>query len=147
MADTRTKHQRSRIMQSVGTEGTGPELTVRRLLHRQGYRYKLNAKHLPGSPDIVFPARKKVIFVNGCFWHSHGCATGQAPKSRLDYWLPKLQCNIERDERKKRELEAEGWSVLTVWQCEIKAADNLLARMVEFLQKSLPLAAESAGGS
>src|ERR1035438_3891223 len=111
MADTRTPEQRRRIMQSVGTRDTGPELKVRRLLFSLGYRYRLNAKKLPGRPDIVFPGRMKAIFVHGCFWHGHGCRKGRAPKSRIEYWKPKLKNNRRRDLAQSRALKTLGWSV------------------------------------
>lgn len=133
MADTRTPEQRRRIMQAVKTRDTGPELIVRRILHRLGYRYRLNAKKLPGRPDIVFPLRKRVIFVHGCFWHGHGCAKGQAPKSRLDYWGPKLKVNRERDAVQLRALADLGWSVLTIWQCETMEREALTAKLTRFL--------------
>jgi DNA mismatch endonuclease, patch repair protein len=131
--DTRSPHQRRRIMQSVGTANTGPEWVVRRLLHSNGYRYRLHVKRLPGKPDIVFPSRKKAIFVHGCFWHGHGCPKGQPPKSRLDYWGPKLEANRARDERNLAELRLSGWRVLVVWQCETKCPDALLARLKTFV--------------
>jgi DNA mismatch endonuclease, patch repair protein len=124
MADTRTSEKRRKIMQSVGVKNTGPELTLRRLLHVLGFRYRLHSKNLPGKPDLVFPKRKKVIFVHGCFWHSHGCKKGQAPKSRLNYWEPKLAANRERDKRNREQLHDLGWSVLTIWACE-KPSDVL----------------------
>ena len=133
MADTRTPEQRRRIMQSVRTQDTGPELTVRRILFRLGYRYRLNAKQLPGRPDIVFPGRKLAIFVHGCFWHGHGCAKGQAPKSRLEYWGPKLRTNRERDAEQLLALENMGWSVLTIWQCEIYDEMALEVNLKHFL--------------
>jgi len=120
-------------MQAVGTEDTGPERVVRRLLHRSGYRYTLHAKHLPGRPDILFPRRKKAIFVNGCFWHCHGCKKGQPPKSRLEYWGPKLKANCERDCIKRAQLEALGWSVMTVWQCETREPASLARRLAAFI--------------
>ncbi len=133
--DTRTPEQRRHIMQSVKSKDTMPELIVRRLLHSEGYRFRLHRKDLPGTPDIVLPGRRKAIFVHGCFWHAHGCAKGRAPKSKLDYWGPKLAQNVERDARKVRELEAAGWQVLTVWGCETadrKALRAELKRFVEF---------------
>src|SRR5688572_30505979 len=116
MADTRTPAQRSRIMASVRTRDTGPEMAVRKILHGLGLRYRLHARELPGQPDIVFRPRKLAIFVHGCFWHGHGCAKGKAPKSRLDYWVPKLAANAARDAANVRDLEQAGWRVLTVWQ-------------------------------
>ena len=133
MADTRTPQQRRHIMQSVGTKNTTPELTLRRVLSGMGYRYRLHAKKLPGRPDIVFPGKKKAIFVNGCFWHLHGCAKGQIPKSRQDYWEPKLRTNRDRDDSNTRKLEALGWSVLVVWQCELRDLSSIMEKVTLFL--------------
>ena len=133
MADTRTPEQRRRIMQAVKTRDTGPELTVRRVLFRLGYRYRLNAKKLPGHPDIVFPGRMRAIFVHGCFWHGHGCAKGLAPKSRLDYWEPKLRANRRRDAAQLLALQNLGWSVLTIWQCETHDEERLASNLKCFL--------------
>jgi len=120
-------------MSSVGTRNTGPELLLRRLLHKAGYRYRLHPKSLPGKPDIAFPSRQKVIFVHGCFWHSHGCSKGMPPKSREEYWAPKLNANKERDERRVRELADLGWSAMIVWQCEMREPARTLERVREFL--------------
>lgn len=120
-------------MQSVKTHDTGPELTVRKLLSSLGYRYRLHAKKLPGRPDIVFPGRKRVIFVHGCFWHSHGCKKGRVPKSRLDYWGPKLKTNKERDAAQVRALRSLDWSVLVVWQCEIDNSEKLRKKLCRFI--------------
>lgn len=133
--DTRTPEQRRRIMQAVGTKDTKPEMIVRRALHAMGYRYRLHRKDLPGKPDIVFPGRKKAIFVHGCFWHWHGCSKGQLPKSQLDYWKPKLEANVARDRAKIEELEESGWRVLVVWQCETRDTDALTTRLVEFVDE------------
>lgn len=122
-------------MQSVGTKNTGPELRVRKVLTEMGYRYRLHRKDLPGSPDIAFIGRRKAIFVHGCFWHGHDCDKGRAPKSRTDYWGPKLAANMERDERKAKELRALGWSILTVWQCETADEARLRERLAKFLGK------------
>jgi DNA mismatch endonuclease (patch repair protein) len=134
MADTRTPEQRRRIMQSVGTQDTGPELTVRRTIFALGYRYRLNAPNLPGRPDIVLPGRRKIIFVHGCFWHWHNCRKGKAPKSRLAYWRPKLQANKARDAAQVKALRKMGWSVLTVWQCQTHNIDSLRRRLLTFLE-------------
>jgi len=134
MADTRTPEQRRRIMQSVGTRDTGPELIVRRIVYGLGHRYRLNVKGLPGRPDIVFPGRMKAIFVHGCFWHGHGCHKGRAPKSRLDYWKPKLKTNKKRDAAQLLALKVLGWSVLTVWQCETTDPKALSSRLSAFLE-------------
>jgi len=134
--DTRNPEQRRRIMQSVKSKDTGPELVVRRLLHATGYRFRLHRKDLPGRPDIVLPRYKKIIFVHGCFWHHHGCPKGQFPKSRLDYWVPKLQENVKRDRTKIEQLESLGWKVLVVWQCETKDVATLTARLQDFVGES-----------
>lgn len=131
--DTRSPEQRRRIMQAVGTKHTAPELTVRRLLHGMGYRYRLHRKDLPGRPDIAFIGRKKAIFVHGCFWHAHDCPKGRAPKSRLDYWQPKRQGNINRDRTNIEHLEARGWKVLIVWQCELTDLDAVAERLQDFV--------------
>lgn len=120
MADTRSKDQRRRIMQSVGTKNTGPEMVVRKALHAMGFRFRLHRKTLPGSPDIVLPKWRTAIFVHGCFWHGHGCAKGQLPKSRLDYWGPKISANQARDRANEERLAELGWTVLTLWQCETR---------------------------
>lgn len=132
--DTRTEEQRRRIMQSVKSKDTGPELIVRRLLHALGYRFRLHRKDLPGRPDIVLPKRRKVIFVHGCFWHWHGCSKGQLPKSRLDYWQPKLEANVKRDRTKREQLESLGWKTLVVWQCETSDMDALRVKLQEFVE-------------
>lgn len=133
MADTRTKEQRSRIMKSVGDRDTGPELAVRRLLHRLGYRFRLQRRDLPGRPDIVFPGRRKAIFIHGCFWHGHGCGKGQLPKSRTEYWIAKIKGNRDRDVRAVSRLEDAGWQTLTIWQCELKKPDNVFLALRNFL--------------
>ncbi len=120
-------------MQAVGTRNTGPEWAVRRILLDLGYRYRLHSKALPGRPDIVMPGRKKAIFVHGCFWHSHGCSKGRPPKSRPEFWGPKLQANRERDVSQVQQIEALGWSVLVIWQCELKDSSALRATIVNFL--------------
>jgi DNA mismatch endonuclease, patch repair protein len=147
MADTRTPEQRHRIMQSVKTRDTGPELLVRRLLHRLGYRYRLNERKLPGRPDIVFPRARKAIFVHGCFWHGHDCRKGHAPKSRLEYWGPKLNANKQRDAVQADRLQELGWSVLTVWQCETTGSpDALRARLSSFIDGSAKLTVTNSCG-
>lgn len=133
MVDTRTPQQRRRIMQAVKSENTAPELIVRRLLHGMGYRYRLHHKDLPGRPDIALIARRRAIFVHGCFWHGHDCRKGRLPKSRLDYWKPKLERNKERDREKAELLESLGWEVLVVWQCETVDLVALTLRLREFV--------------
>lgn len=117
--DYYSKRKRSEIMSRVGQKNTKPELLVRKFLFSQGFRYRVNVKKLPGSPDIVLPKYRAAIFVHGCFWHGHSCRAGHRPQSNTDYWLPKIETNIERDARKIAELEALGWRVFVIWQCEI----------------------------
>lgn len=136
MADTRTPEQRRRIMQSVGTKDTGPELVVRRVLHALGYRFRLHRRDLPGKPDIVLPGRRKVIMVHGCLWHGHNCPKGRLPKSREDYWGPKIAANRRRDVDKEKALRRLGWDVLTVWQCETKNSESLADLLTGFLGPS-----------
>jgi len=134
MVDTRTPDVRRRSMQSEGTKDTGPELTVRRALFERGYRYRLHRKDLPGSPDIVFPSRKKAVFVHGCFWHGHGCQKGRAPKSRTEYWGPKIEANRLRDERNIRQLTDMGWDTLVIWQCDLADLEKTLQHIIFFLE-------------
>ena len=127
--------KRSAIMRAVASKNTKPEMTVRRLLHAMGYRYRLHVKDLPGRPDIVFRSRKKVIFVHGCFWHRHiGCRYATTPKTRVDFWQSKFDANVERDRRNVSDLEKAGWEVMTIWQCELKrGALHLEDRLQSFL--------------
>lgn len=133
LVDTRTPEQRRYIMQSVGQKNTGPELVLRRALHKLGYRFRLHVQKLPGRPDIVFPSRRKVIFVHGCFWHGHNCSKGRLPKSRVDYWMPKIEGNKARDDRVISELKKEGWESLIVWQCEVTRIAQTLDAIIHFL--------------
>ncbi|HDR9240838.1 TPA: DNA mismatch endonuclease Vsr [Burkholderia vietnamiensis] len=127
------KAKRSAIMRSVGSKNTGIELQLRRALHALGYRYRLHVKRLPGSPDLVFPSRRKIVFVHGCFWHGHGCQLGRLPKSNVDFWSQKVVRNQARDASVIDLLEQSGWSVLVVWQCEFRDFDSLVERVVAFL--------------
>lgn len=124
---------RSENMRAIRNKDTLPELTVRSLVHRLGYRFRLHCPDLPGKPDLVFPARRKVIFVHGCFWHSHKCKTGLIPKSNREFWLPKLQRNTARDSKIIEALEQQGWSALVIWQCELKDARSVSLRVKRFL--------------
>ncbi|HVU06825.1 MAG TPA: very short patch repair endonuclease [Candidatus Paceibacterota bacterium] len=135
MADTRTPEQRSRIMRSVGTKNTGPEMIVRRLLHRDGYRFALHRKDLPGSPDIVLPKYRKIVFVHGCFWHGHDCGKGKLPKSRKAYWGAKIAANKARDKKRIAALRRLKWSVAVVWQCQTKTPDKLRTELLRFVGK------------
>ena len=120
-------------MRAVKTKDTGAEMAVRRLLHSLGYRYRLHRRSLPGTPDVVFPSRRAAIFVHGCFWHQHACPRGRHPKTRRDYWVPKLQQNRERDRRHQRRLQEMGWRTLVVWECEITIQTLLVQRIRDFL--------------
>lgn len=132
--DNLSPDERSKIMSRVRATNTRPELRVRKLIFALGYRYRLHAKDLPGRPDIVFRKLGKVIFVHGCFWHRHtSCALARLPKSRLDFWLPKLEGNSKRDEQNKRALQREGWKVLTIWECQLKSSERLGERIRRFL--------------
>jgi DNA mismatch endonuclease, patch repair protein len=120
MPDTLTLDQRRRCMQSIRSHDTEPEMIARRFLHRLGFRYRLHVAALPGKPDIVLPRYRTAIFVHGCFWHHHGCGLSVLPKTRLDYWIPKLASTRKRDLRSNRSLKREGWRVITIWECELK---------------------------
>ena len=133
MADNRTEASRRALMARIGSKNTAPELVVRQLLHAMGYRFRLHRKDLPGTPDIVLPGRRKAIFVHGCFWHAHGCRIGRPPKSKPEFWEPKLARNRARDEEKRQALLQSGWGVLTLWQCEIKERTALAERLRGFL--------------
>jgi DNA mismatch endonuclease (patch repair protein) len=134
LTDRLSPEQRSRNMARIRGKDTTPELVVRRLLHQLGYRYRLHEAKLPGSPDVVFPARRKVIFLHGCFWHRHPrCKYAYTPKSRIDFWMSKFERNVTRDARNQRALEGLGWETLVVWECEIHNLDVLRDRLVNFL--------------
>ena len=128
------RNVRSQIMASVGTKDTCAEMGVRRLVHGMGYRYALHRCDLPGRPDLVFPCRGKVIFVHGCFWHGHQCRYGRLPKSRQEYWEPKIATNKRRDRKQRQELTRQEWRVLVVWQCQLKKPEWLRAKISEFLR-------------
>ena len=133
MVDNRSTESRSALMSRIGGKDTAPELVVRRLLHSLGYRFRLHRRDLPGTPDIVFASRHKVIFVNCCFWHAHGCRIGRPPKSHPEFWLPKLEKNRSKDARNRRSLRDAGWGVCTIWQCQIRTLDRLQAQIMSFL--------------
>jgi len=135
MSDTLTAKERSQRMALVQGANTKPELLVRRLIHGMGYRYRLHAKELPGRPDIVFRKRRKAIFVNGCFWHRHqNCRLARLPKTRSDFWLPKLDGNRQRDAKNIAALKAAGWMVLVIWECELDDRQSLVERLKGFLE-------------
>lgn len=119
---TETPEQRSLTMRAVRSRDTGPEMIVRRFLHAAGLRFRLYDRRLPGVPDLVFPGRRIALFVHGCFWHQHpSCPAASRPRSRTDYWSQKLDGNVARDERQRLALEAAGWKVLAIWECETRS--------------------------
>lgn len=135
--DRITPERRSANMRQIKSKGMKPELMVRRLVHAMGFRFRLHRKDLPGNPDLVFPGRRKVIFVHGCFWHQHPDATcrhAHTPRSNSDYWGPKLARNVARDDHAQRALEEEGWTVMTIWECELKDQQEAADRLRGFLQ-------------
>ena len=134
--DTLTPSQRSERMARVRAKDTQPEMLVRRMVHALGYRYRLHRDGLPGKPDLVFPGRRAVILVHGCFWHAHpdpACKLARLPKSRLDFWRPKLERNRARDADVARRLNESGWRVLTLWECALRDRAALETRIKEFL--------------
>jgi DNA mismatch endonuclease (patch repair protein) len=134
MVDTVGTWRRSEIMARVRNKDTKPEMIVRRITHGLGYRYRLHYKHLPGRPDLVFPARRKVIFVHGCFWHRHeGCDMCRTPKSHTAFWTEKFEANVSRDRANQEMLRLQGWEVLIVWECETYRSTTLPERIEEFL--------------
>ncbi len=136
MADTLTPAERSERMSRVKGRHTAPEMLVRRVVHGLGYRYRLHRRDLPGCPDLAFGNRKKVIFVHGCFWHRQGdsaCKLARLPKSRLDFWIPKLEANRTRDEKNQARLKAMGWDSLVIWECQLGDRASLEERIRSFL--------------
>ena len=132
--DVLTAAQRSYCMSRIRAKNTNPEMRVRLLAHRLGYRYRLHRRELPGRPDLVFARRKKAILVHGCFWHQHpGCKDASKPRTRTDYWRPKLEGNINRDRAALHALSELGWSALVIWECETRDIDALARRLFEFL--------------
>ncbi|MBI1867481.1 MAG: DNA mismatch endonuclease Vsr [Methylocystis sp.] len=128
------KNARSRIMRAIRKKNTGPELVVRRALHGMGFRFRLHRPDLPGSPDIVLPRHRSVILVHGCFWHQHaGCRHATLPRTRPEYWLPKLARNAQRDAQAEAALVARGWRILVLWECEVGDRNVLRARLSGFL--------------
>ena len=121
---------RSRTMSRIKGKNTKPEIAVRSMLHRAGYRFRLHGRKLPGSPDIVLARHKTVVFVHGCFWHRHeGCKYATTPKTRVEFWSDKFRKNVERDARQQRELREMGWRVLIVWECELRDLETLKERL------------------
>ncbi|MGZ9257325.1 MAG: very short patch repair endonuclease [Candidatus Binatia bacterium] len=137
MSDILTPEQRSERMGRVRGKDTRPELVVRRIVHGMGFRYRLHRRNLPGSPDLVFARRKKVIFIHGCYWHRHpdpACKLARLPKSRLDFWRPKLEGNRQRDLHAQQRLCDLGWHFVVVWECAIRHKEQLKNRIRLFLE-------------
>lgn len=137
---------RSKIMRAVGRSDTKPELVVRRVLHGLGLRFRIQRNDLPGTPDIVLPKHRTVVFVHGCYWHRHeGCSKATVPKTRVDFWKTKFEQNVRRDRKNEDELLRQGWTVLTIWECETKQIDNLRAKLMQvfgphLIEENAPLA-------
>ena len=135
MADKVSAEVRSRIMAHVRSKDTKPEMMVRKLLHRLGYRYRLHRPDLPGRPDLTFVSKRKVVFVNGCFWHNHeDCPNVRLPSSNRDYWLAKLERNSDRDKRNLTLLTKNGWTPMTVWECELGNLEVVGKSLIKFLE-------------
>src|ERR1700760_23494 len=131
--DKITPERRSANMARIRSVDTKPEMAVRRVAHKLGYRYRLHRRDLPGKPDLVFPSRKKIIFVHGCYWHGHGCAVGgTGAKSNQTYWGPKISGNRARDRRHRATLRQYGWQVLVIWECETRNSARLVSRVTKF---------------
>lgn len=134
VVDTVTKERRSEIMGRVRAKDTRPEMTVRRMVHAMGYRYRLHREDLPGKPDLVLPRLHAVILVHGCFWHRHqGCDRTRTPKSRVDFWTRKFEDNVRRDQTVRRKLRRAGWSVLVIWECEAEQEEKLRRKIERFM--------------
>jgi DNA mismatch endonuclease, patch repair protein len=135
--DILTQQERSERMRLITAKNTKPELAVRRLVHKMGYRYRLHRKEFPGKPDLVFVKKKKAIFVHGCFWHQHSnrsCHLARMPKSNLDYWQDKFKRNVLNDKRNIKRLKQMGWSVLVIWQCNLKDETRLRFTIKNFMK-------------
>lgn len=129
--DRLTKEKRSWNMSRIRSKNTKPEIRLRSLLHKAGYRFRLHARKLPGTPDIVLPKYRSVIFVHGCFWHRHNdCANSTMPKTRIEFWESKFKTTVERDQDKIEKLRLAGWRVIIVWECELDKNDGLLIRRI-----------------
>ena len=131
--DIVTPEVRSRIMAAVPRANSQPELMVRRMLHSMGYRFRLHCRDLPGTPDIVLPRHRKIIFVHGCYWHRHGCSRTTTPRSNTTFWENKFAANRSRDQSVIRKLGDRGWTVLVVWECQLTRPEELLETLMSFL--------------
>lgn len=134
MADSVSPKKRSWIMAQIKGKDTLPELAVRSMAHRMGFRFRLHSAGLPGKPDLVFPRLGRVVFVHGCFWHGHRCREGRrVPKSNQEYWIGKIAANKARDARTRKRLRRGGWSILVVWECQLKIPNRVQSRLWAFL--------------
>lgn len=137
MTDVFTKEKRHEIMANIKGRDTKPEKIVRSMIHRMGFRFSLHRTDLPGKPDIVLPRHRKIILVNGCFWHGHkGCKKATIPQTNTEFWTTKIEKNRSRDRRVVRQLRRLGWVVLVIWQCEISKPDRLLTKLEKFLNNN-----------
>lgn len=135
MVDTLSPQERSERMSRIRSKNTKPEIAVRKIVHGLGFRYRLHSKKLPGTPDLIFSSRKKVVFIHGCFWHLHkGCRIYRLPKSKKDFWFPKLNDNRKRDLKNQRSLKKLGWEFLVVWECSLKNKEKLTKKLRIFLE-------------
>lgn len=140
MTDIFSKNKRSQIMSKISSKNTKPEIILRKALFEKGFRYRINYKKLPGSPDIVLPKYKTVIFVHGCFWHAHSdCKDGHLPKTNVEFWRNKINSNVERDKKVTKQLMNLGWNILVVWECEIKKKnmDSLIEKVENILSQNI----------
>ena len=133
--DRLSRTDRSALMRRIRSKDTQPEIVVRGILHRLGYRFRLHRTDLPGHPDIVLPRHRKIVLVQGCFWHGHTCRLASRPKSNTSYWLPKIERNRARDVRNREALAALGWQVLELWECDIRRGAGLKATLRTFMRK------------
>ena len=149
MADVVSPAVRSRMMSGIKGKNSQPEILIRKMLFSAGYRFRLHRRDLPGTPDIVMPGRKIVIFVHGCFWHAHeGCKYFKVPATRPDFWIAKLQSNVDRDKRAFEKLKTMGWRILCVWECATRESEtekSLLKRMISWIDSDIRI--EEIGGS
>ena len=130
----KVSEQRSRNMSAIKSKNTKPEIKVRKILHSMGYRFRLHRKDLPGSPDIVLPKYKTIIFVHGCFWHRHeNCKYASNPKTRKEFWESKFKANVKRDKEIQEKIKNIGWLSVVIWECETKKVDNLREKLIDFI--------------
>lgn len=148
MTDIVNSKRRSEMMARVRGRDTAPELAVRRIAHRMGFRFRLHRKGLPGRPDLVFPRHRVVVFVHGCFWHRHeGCRYASTPKSRVAFWTEKFTANVARDARQQAALRALGWQVLVIWECESNRPAFVECRLTALLRRERPVSNENSAVS